>query len=353
MSETRKPAAFKLQSHMIEKTENTATKPVQHHRTPQSKPLAEIIEEPDVFADIGLVEVTPPPAKIQTSRWTAGKIFGTAAGLLMSLAIGLWVDGLVRSLFSRSDWLGYAAIGLVGIAIIALLIIVAREMAGLSRLNAASLLRDRATRILAANDMNAARTLVGELDTLFAHVPQSARGRAHLKETHGEIVDGADLVRLAETGLLAPLDQMAQKMVLDSAKRVSVVTAVSPRALVDVGYVIYESSRLIRRLAELYGGKPGTLGLFRLARRVIAHLAVTGSIAVGDSLIQQLVGHGLAAKLSARLGEGVINGLMTARVGIAAMDIVRPLPFDAVRRPGIGDFMSELTRIGGKPAPDA
>jgi putative membrane protein len=161
------------------------------------------------------------------------------------------------------------------------------------------------------------------------------------------------LVRLAETGLLAPLDQMAQKMVLDSAKRVSVVTAVSPRALVDVGYVIYESSRLIRRLAELYGGRPGTLGLFRLARRVVAHLAVTGSIAVGDSLIQQLVGHGLAAKLSARLGEGVINGLMTARVGIAAMDIVRPLPFVAVRRPGIGDFMSELTRIGGKPAPDA
>lgn len=353
MSEPRKPAAFKLQQDVIEKPAGQDAKPVQHRRAPQAKPLAEIIEEPDVFADTGLVEVTSAPAPPRRSRWTAGKVFATAAGVLVSLAIGLWLDALVRDLFGRSDWLGYTAIGLVGIALLALLVIVAREMAGLSRLNAASRLRDKAARIIAANDMNEARVLVSELDALFANVPQTARGRAHLKETHGEIVDGADLVRLAETGLLAPLDQMARTMVLNSAKRVSVVTAVSPRALVDVGYVIYESARLIRRLAELYGGRPGTLGLFRLARRVIAHLAVTGSIAVGDSLIQQLVGHGLAARLSARLGEGVINGLMTARVGIAAMDIVRPLPFNAVKRPGIGDFMTELTRIGGKATPDA
>ncbi|MCA0344577.1 MAG: DUF697 domain-containing protein, partial [Proteobacteria bacterium] len=48
-------------------------------------------------------------------------------------------------------------------------------------------------------------------------------------------------------------------------------------------------------------------------------------------------------KLSARLGEGVINGLMTARIGIAAMDLCRPMPFRALKRPGIGDFIGDLT----------
>jgi putative membrane protein len=39
---------------------------------------------------------------------------------------------------------------------------------------------------------------------------------------------------------------------------------------------------------------------------------------------------------------------MTARIGIAAMDLCRPLPFKAVKRPGIGDFMSDLTPdLGG------
>ena len=106
---------------------------------------------------------------------------------------------------------------------------------------------------------------------------------------------------------------------------------------------MFEAGRLIRRLAELYGGRPGTLGFFRLARDVLAHLAVTGSIAVGDSFVQQIVGHGLAARLSAKLGEGVVNGMMTARIGLAAMETARPLPFSAARRPGMSDFLSALT----------
>ncbi len=83
--------------------------------------------------------------------------------------------------------------------------------------------------------------------------------------------------------------------------------------------------------------------MLRLMRDVLAHLAVTGSLAVGDGIVQQILGHGLASKLSARLGEGVVNGLMTARIGIAAMDLCRPLPFKSLKRPGIGDFIGDLT----------
>ena len=346
MSEHRKPAAFRIEP----ERPNVETK-VAPKRAPVARPAAQIIEQPDPFE----LELPPENLPVLVAKpkrvWSVGSVFTAAFGILVSLAFGLWVDGLIRDLLARSEWLGYAAIAAAVAAVLALVIIAAREIAGLARLNAASRFRDRAALIIDRNDTASARTLVGELDTLLASVPETARGRAHLKDSHGEIVDGSDLIKLAETGLLAPLDAMARTMILDSAKRVSVVTAVSPRALIDVGYVIYESARLIRRLAELYGGKPGTLGMWKLGRRVIAHLAVTGSIAVGDSLVQQLVGHGLAAKLSARLGEGVINGLMTARVGIAAMDLVRPLPFNAVKRPGIGDFLSEIARLpNGKAA---
>ena len=124
----------------------------------------------------------------------------------------------------------------------------------------------------------------------------------------------------------------------------SVVTAVSPRAAFDMAFVLIAALVMIRRLAALYGGRPGLLGLLRLVRLIVTHLAVTGGIAVGDGIIQQVLGHGVAAKLSARLGEGVLNGLLTARLGLAAIEVARPLPFTALPRPAFGDIAGDLLR---------
>ena len=105
------------------------------------------------------------------------------------------------------------------------------------------------------------------------------------------------------------------------------MTAISPRAILDVLFVVAQIVRLVRRIAEIYGGRPGLLGLIKLARSIGAHIAITGGMAVGDSLLQQLVGHGIASRISARMGEGVLNGLLTARVGLSALAVCRPMPF--------------------------
>jgi putative membrane protein len=81
-----------------------------------------------------------------------------------------------------------------------------------------------------------------------------------------------------------------------------------------------------------------------LMRQVVAHVAITGGMAASDSLIQQVLGHGIAAKLSQRLGEGVLNGLLTARLGLAAIEVTRPLPFAALPQPALGDLAKDLLR---------
>lgn len=341
MSEPRKPASFRVAPAAPIAESVGATRP----RTPRAMaPSVVVPVEIDVFDEQEeALQVPPPPVARRRSK--LGSIFFAALGILVSLAVGLWVDQLIRDLFSRSDWLGWLAAAVAAVAAITFVVMLARELVGLARLGSVEKLRAEAISVIGKNDNRAAKALVGQLTRFVASRPETAAGRRALAELEGDIIDGADLVRIAEKELLVPLDKRAQELILDAAKRVSVVTAVSPRALVDIAYVLFEAGRLIRRLAELYGGRPGTLGFIRLARDVIAHLAVTGVIAAGDELVHQIVGQGLAARISAKLGEGVVNGMMTARIGVAAMETVRPLPFAAVKRPGMSDFLAALTRF--------
>ena len=198
-----------------------------------------------------------------------------------------------------------------------------------------------------ADDRDAARRLVAEVAALYATRPETARGRADVRQASREIVDGRDLIDIAEAALLRPIDRQVAGDIAGAAKRVSMVTAISPRAVVDLVFVAAQIVWLIRRIAERYSGRPGLLGFLRLARSVGAHLAVTGGMALGDSLVQQVVGHGIAAKLSARLGEGLLNGMLTTRVGLSAMAVCRPMPFGRETQPGVRDVAPFLFKGEG------
>ena len=348
---TRAPRSFDVDA--------AAAKPAAEPRRPRPLDLPPAFEPSDDEAaqrvettapkDLSALEV--PPVTKAERRFSFSRLFVAGCGLLVTLALGIAVDELIADLFARADWLGWVAVSLTLLVLVALLGMIAREVAGLWRLRQIGDLRERVEEARRGSP-KAARDVVGSLVLLAADRAETARGRRRLSELDGEVVDAADLIDLAERHLMAPLDAKARALALGSAKRVSVVTAVSPRALIDIAFVLAENLRLIRQMADLYGVRPGTLGFLSLARRVVSHLAVTGSIAVGDGLLQQVVGHGVAARLSQRLGEGVVNGLLTARVGIAAMDVCRPMPFHAITRPGVSDFVADLTRLGHKAPAD-
>ncbi|URQ75890.1 MAG: TIGR01620 family protein [Candidatus Ochrobactrum gambitense] len=349
----RKPTSFKVDTPQRAKPLPDA--PDETPRRPRAvKDLEQIVVEPDIFelsdeeaAELEILDPAfeAPKRKGWFGGWSLGKILTGALGILVSFAVGIWTEDLIQALFARADWLGWTALAVALVALAAFIAIITRELLALRRLASVQHLRKDAADAAERDDMAAARKAVDDLRGIAANLPETARGRQLLDGLTDDIIDGRDLIRLAETEILRPLDREARALILNASKRVSIVTAISPRALVDIGYVIFESARLIRRLSQLYGGRPGTLGFIKLARRVLAHLAVTGTLAMGDSVIQQLVGQGLASRLSAKLGEGVVNGLMTARIGIAAMDVVRPFPFNAERRPGVSDFIGDLARL--------
>ena len=295
-----------------------------------------VTPEPEIFDEAP----EPVQPRLRRSRW--GTVFWSAVGGLVSLAVGLSVTKLIDDLFSYASWLGWVGAALAALAALAFLVIAIREVVGLMRLSRIEHLHDRAVSAITSDDRDAARGLSRDLLGLYAGNPRMARARVNVEAAVGEIVDGADLIRVAERELMGPLDAEAKRIIADAAKRVSLVTAVSPRALVDMFFVGAETLRVIRRLATLYGGRPGGLGMMRLLRHALGNLAVTGGMAAGDSILSQALGHGLASRISAKLGEGVLNGILIARLGLAAMMATRPLPFDILPRPNITDVAGGL-----------
>jgi putative membrane protein len=259
-------------------------------------------------------------------------MLGTAlVGALVSIAAWNFVTDLV----ARNPLIGWAVTVLIAAFLLVLALIGLREVAAFGRLARLDGLRHDAAEALASRDLKAARTVTDRLVGLYKGREDTRWGRDRLSELRGDPLDAAGLLGLAETEVLGPLDEAASREVEAAARQVATVTALVPLALADVAAALTSNLRMIRRVAEVYGGRSGFFGSWRLTRAVLSHLVATGAVAVGDDMLEPILGGSILGKLSRRFGEGLVNGALTARVGVAAIEVCRPLPFVAGKRPKV------------------
>ncbi|WP_425049585.1 YcjF family protein [Psychromarinibacter sp. S121] len=264
------------------------------------------------------------------ARWF-WRLLVAIIGFVTSLAAWDFINRLI----DRSPVLGLIAMVLIGLFVLVMLAIAVKEWAAYARLKRLDSLHRAADAALTGADLAQARKVTDRLVAHYAARPELDWGRTRLKERRDDMFDADGLLGLAEAELLQPLDDMARREVEAAARQVATVTAVVPLALADVFTALTSNLRMIRRIAEIYGGRAGTLGSWRLTRSVLTHLVATGAVAVGDDLIGSVAGGSVLSKLSRRFGEGIVNGALTARVGIAAMEVCRPLPFRRLRKPSV------------------
>ncbi|HZF72429.1 MAG TPA: hypothetical protein VEZ51_03305, partial [Gemmatimonadaceae bacterium] len=196
-SQHRRPVTFKLDDPSVVVMDPAdASRPPRGtvHVTPEIDPaqLPVPLEAPLVQAERGF-------------RW--GVMFWSGVGGLVLLGLGLGVSRLIEDLFARSGSLGFLGVAFALAAALALSAVVAREVFGLARLAAIEKLHLRAAAVIASDDRAESRSIVQELLKLAHRNPHLARARAALQSHADEIIDGADMIRLAERELMSPLDQ--------------------------------------------------------------------------------------------------------------------------------------------------
>lgn len=290
------------------------------------------------FNETSIAPSTHLPNLNKGIRW--GGIFMACLGTLLTLGISFWLYELIDSFFVTHPALGWFAIGLTALAAFALIALLIKEFISISKLRKLENIRQNAELVL-LGEKPAGKTL-NQLKRLYNSRQDMRWQLDQLKSFDEEIMDDPDRIKLAEKTLMAPLDAEAKQIIAATAKRVSVITALNPSAVLDILFVGYQVLNMLRKLMALYGGRPAFFGAIKLTKAVATHLAVTGGLALSDTLLQQFLGKGVAGRLSAKIGEGTVNGIMATRIGLAAIDLCRPLPFTQLERPSLKTFISEL-----------
>lgn len=136
----------------------------------------------------------------------------------------------------------------------------------------------------------------------------------------------AELLQLFDLTVLTNVDKAAELQIRQAAMQTGVAVALSPFALADMLLVVWRGALMLRELSVLYGAPVGKLRSLAMMKQFVKTVFFTGAAEIAVDVGADLVGAELSGRLSARLGQGVLAGVMVARLGRFAQQQLRPLP---------------------------
>lgn len=283
----------------------------------------------------GAVEAALRPKR---SLWR--KMVGAGLMLFGISVVGQGVQWAINA-WQTHDWVALGGCAAGALIIGAGVGSVASEWRRLWRLRQRAHERDEARELLHNHSTGKGRAfcekLAAQAGLDHAH-PALQRWYAAIHETQSD----REIVTLYAHIVQPVLDNQARRAISRSAAESTLMIAVSPLALVDMAFIAWRNLRLINRIAALYGIELGYYSRLRLFRLVLLNIAFAGASELVREVGMDWVSQDLAARLSARAAQGIGAGLLTARLGIKAMELCRPLPWLEDDKPRLGDFRRQL-----------
>ncbi|WP_235410093.1 YcjF family protein [Proteus terrae] len=275
-------------------------------------------------------------------------IASTILGISVIAQTGQWIyDSWINS-----DWIALGVASAGGLIVVAGIGSVITEWRRIYRLRQRADERDKAKELLYSHAMGNGRPFCEKLAKqagISSQHPALIRWQSALHDTHND----KEVLELYSQLVQPILDKQARAEISRSAAESTLMIAVSPLAMVDMAFIGWRNIRLINRIAEIYGIELGYYSRLKLFRLVLVNIAFAGATELVREVGMDWLSQDLAARLSTRAAQGIGAGLLTARLGIKAMELCRPLPWIDDNKPKLGDFRKELigklkTTIGGK-----
>ena len=280
-----------------------------------------------------LEDVIRPKAK---KRWLVSAMIISFSGLITWQTIDSVYSAVQSSDFLAIGWTAFVA-GLAGLGITA----IGRELLKLRRLRQHFSVHEESESLLESSGFGQGKPFcqkLAEQAGVSDENPNFVRWKNAINETHND----AEILHMYEGMVVAQQDEKAKKIVAKLSTEAAVLVAVSPLALADILLVAWRNFKLIDQLAEIYGVELGYWSRIQLFKLVLTNMAAAGASEVATDASIDLLSMDLAGKVSTRVAQGFGVGILTARLGIRAMALLRPIPWNQDSKVRLGEIRKLL-----------
>lgn len=277
-----------------------------------------VAEEVETAVESQLEQVIRPK---RGRKWFAATLLASFSGLVVWQAI----DNVVTSIQS-ADWLSLGWAGfisaLAGLGLSAL----GRELWKLRKLRTHFSVQEQAEALINTDAVGHGQAFCEQIakeSGIQTKSPAYQRWQSSLDSSHSD----AEVLEMYDAMVVSEQDKQATKLVSQYSTEAAALVAISPLAVADMLLVAWRNFKMIDQLADLYGVELGYWSRLKLFKAVLVNMAAAGASELAIDASMDLLSMDLAGKVSARAGQGLGVGILTARLGLKAMSLLRPLPW--------------------------
>lgn len=307
----------------------------------QSAFLPDTVEAVNVESDQALEQILAAKPK-RRYRWFKGLLVAGAA------MVGWQTVDYVTTAYQTGNWLslGWSAI-VAGIALAGISAL-GREFINLRRLKQRQTEREQAQLLLAADGIGAGKAFCVKLAKL-SQIPTDNHGYDRWLHALAATHNDREVLALYDQMVVSQQDKLARQLVAKYSSEAALMVALSPLAVADMLLVAWRNFRLIEQISAVYGIELSYWSRIKLVKLVLANMAFAGASEVVADLGMDMLSMDLAGRMSTRVAQGVGVGLLTGRLGLKAINLMRPLPWMEGEQPKLSEIRRDLlSQLGNK-----
>ncbi len=283
------------------------------------------------------ITTIPIVPKASAWLWLAGSLGGL---LILTLLVDSY--NFVVEQYDNNFVLGTVFLFLIIVISGTSLTLIWQAIQKIRTLRTVSNLQQEGQKIITQNAYGNAKSYLNKI-ALFYSEDLSFRNRLDsfyisINDSHHD----REICALFSHKVMHDIDQQAYQIVTKASKETALFVMISQIALLDTILTLWRNVRMIRQIATLYGGKPGFFGSISLTVTVIQNLIyadVSETVADGTA---EILGGSVLSVMSTQIAQGLGAGILTARLGIHAMNACRPLPFMKDEQPRLKEIRREV-----------